>query len=65
MFGVLGLLAETDLTDVLHRPDRCGAILWKSPGFTNRDRSDQCCSPVLPVLVCGLEFWCSTAFSGL
>jgi hypothetical protein len=59
-----GFLAETGLTDVLHGPDRCGAILWKSPGFTSRDRSDRCCSPVWPVLVSGLEFWCSTAFSG-
>jgi hypothetical protein len=23
-----GFLAETSLTGVLHRPDRCGAILW-------------------------------------
>jgi hypothetical protein len=36
-----GILAEIGLTGVLHRPDRCDVILWKSPGFTNRDRSDR------------------------
>jgi hypothetical protein len=41
-----GILAEIGLTGVLHRPDRCEVILWKSPGFTNRDRSDWWCSPV-------------------
>jgi hypothetical protein len=25
-----GFLAVTGLTGVLHRPDRCGAFLWKS-----------------------------------
>jgi hypothetical protein len=39
-------LAVTGLTDVLHRPDRCGVTLWKSPSFTSRDRSDRWCSPV-------------------
>jgi hypothetical protein len=39
-----GFLAETGLTGVLHRPDRCGAILWRSAGFTSRDRSDRCWS---------------------
>jgi hypothetical protein len=29
-------LAETGLTGVLHRPDWCGVILWRSPGFTSR-----------------------------
>jgi hypothetical protein len=29
-----GFLAGTGLTGVLHRPDRCRAALWKSPGFT-------------------------------
>jgi hypothetical protein len=36
-----GFWAETSLTGVLHRPDRCGAFLWKSPSFTSRDRSDR------------------------
>jgi hypothetical protein len=35
-----GFLAETGLTGVLHRPDWCGAFLWKSPSFTSMDRSD-------------------------
>jgi hypothetical protein len=43
---IWGFLAETGLTDVLHRSDRCGAFLWKSPSFTSRDRSDRWCSPV-------------------
>jgi hypothetical protein len=46
-----GFLAVTGLTGVLHRPDRCGASLWKSPSFASRDRSDRWCSPVRPVLV--------------
>jgi hypothetical protein len=37
----LGFLAWTGLTGVSHRPDRCRAVLWKSPGFTSRDRSDR------------------------
>jgi hypothetical protein len=37
-------LAETGLTGVLHRPDRCGATLWKLPSSTSRDRSDWCWS---------------------
>jgi hypothetical protein len=41
-----GFLAETGPTGVLHRSDRCGAFLWKSPSFTSRDRSDRWCSPV-------------------
>jgi hypothetical protein len=41
-----GFLAETGLTGVMHRSDRCGAFLWKSPSFTSRDRSDRWCSPV-------------------
>jgi hypothetical protein len=59
-----GFLAETGLTGVLHRSDWCGAFLWKLPSFTSRDRSDRWCSPVWPVLVSGLEVWCSAAFSG-
>jgi hypothetical protein len=59
-----GFLAQTGLTGVLHRFDRCGAFLWKSPSFTSRDRSDRWCSPVSPVLVSGLEVWCSAALSG-
>jgi hypothetical protein len=59
-----GFLAETGLTSVLHRSYRCGAFLWKSPSFTSRDRSDRWCSPVRPVLVSGLEVWCSAAFLG-
>jgi hypothetical protein len=39
-----GFLAETGQTGVLHRSDRCGAFLWKSPSFTNGDRSDRCWS---------------------
>jgi hypothetical protein len=31
---LLGFLAWTDLTGVLYRPDRCGAALWKSLGFS-------------------------------
>jgi hypothetical protein len=41
-----GFLAVTGLTAVSHRPDRCGATLWKSPSFTSRDWSDRWCSPV-------------------
>jgi hypothetical protein len=41
-----GFLAVTGLTVVSHRPDWCGATLWKSPSFTSRDRPDQWCSPV-------------------
>jgi hypothetical protein len=59
-----GFEAETGLTGVLHRSDRCYAFIWKSPSFTSRDRSDRWCSPVWPVLVSGLEVWCSAAFSG-
>jgi hypothetical protein len=40
-----GFLAWTGLTDEFHRPDRCRAVLWKSPGFTSRDRPDRWCSP--------------------
>jgi hypothetical protein len=36
-----GFMAETGLTGVLHRSDRCGAFLRKSPSFTSRDRSDR------------------------
>jgi hypothetical protein len=50
-----GFLAETGLTSVLHRSDRCGAFLWKSPSFSSRDWSDRWCS---------LEVWCYAAFSG-
>jgi hypothetical protein len=39
-----GFLAVTGLTDVSHRPNRCGATLWKSPSFNSRDRSDRCWS---------------------
>jgi hypothetical protein len=59
-----GFLAEIGLTGVLHRYDRCGAFLWKSPSLTSRDRSDRWCSLVWSVLVSGLEVWCSAAFSG-
>jgi hypothetical protein len=65
-----GFLAETDLTGVLHQPDRCGAILWKSPGFTSRTgltgaahRSDRCWSVdssfgvPLRSLVCEVGSW--------
>jgi hypothetical protein len=44
-----GFLAGTGLTGVLHQPDRCRVVLWKSPGFTSRDRSDRWCSPAWPV----------------
>jgi hypothetical protein len=37
-----GFLAAIGLTGQLHRPDWCRAILWKSPGFTSRDRSNRC-----------------------
>jgi hypothetical protein len=57
-------LAESGLTCVLHRSDRCGAFLWKSASFTSRDRSDRWCSLVWSVLVSGFEVWCSAAFSG-
>jgi hypothetical protein len=46
-----GFLAETGLTGALHRSDRCGAFLWKSPsspggtGLTGgARRSDRCWS---------------------
>jgi hypothetical protein len=39
-----GFLAKTGLTGVLHRSDRCGAFLWKSPSFTSRDRCHTCFS---------------------
>jgi hypothetical protein len=31
LFGVWGFLAWTGLTSVSHRPDRCRAVMWKSP----------------------------------
>jgi hypothetical protein len=36
-----GFLAVTYLTSMLHRSDRCGSTLWKSPSFTSKDRSDR------------------------
>jgi hypothetical protein len=41
-----GFQADTGLTGVLHRSDRCGSFMWKSPSFTSKDRSDWWCSPV-------------------
>jgi hypothetical protein len=46
LFGVLELSSCDRSDGVLHRSDRCGAFLWKSPSFTSRDRSDRWCSPV-------------------